>query len=878
MHKALRFCFLKHRVGRCVLLLISMLFVFVEVQAQMINLYVTNEEGKAIRKVKVYAFFKRADAEAAFKQASSTDPNALYSYGSFDKQKYKPTGEKTTSNTGYCSISVGSEGSIMLDGYDVGAKGVDYEVALFHIKDCVIEENNTITLVFKGIKVGPEKKQDGPTDFDKKVIKLNEVEKQEFAKMAETGGGVKRHGKNSITITRDLDVDADYARSDARFVAFPTIIFDDYEDSVTQMPPMAIDGVEYGRAMDRRMSFDKSRDLLNDFHFDGGVHLQHNQSERVTYSQVAMIKKGTRYHIPGILWYEDYNGVYHRDSILFSDGTESEPMRFLNWDEARKFADLDTELDVFKREGTVSSVADEKKYKLTFEQGRANLNMNDSATYADSEKMIQWLSSSCQSKTANVKRIVVRAYSSPEGSESRNRALSRERTSTIVQLLAGRLRDSRGGSMKNVISSDFDEYDNVVPWTTIADSMSSLNDSVAKLYAERIRSVASVHLTLDAQYRAIREQSDLYDYIDKNFLDRVRMVSVEAEVEEFKVLNEQEIIDLYYTEPNFVKELGHKSKVYMCYHILCYLAREEMWDELYEVSKTIYEAHAEELTVEKRIYNPEKNRLETKEEMVPYPLAGYYYALSCMRKGIVNKDILKPYLDDGSVSTAGPRHDEYGINLLSFIVAQVLMCCQDEAFDEANDLIKKYNLISQPDLTGLIMFVRCLDGQYESSEEVRQYVMSTSAINKAVILTAIEKYDEALTTLYYDDVPKDDAKVEYLKAICLFKKQNNNVTRFEAESMPLIALYEEKYDDEVEEEGEPNLIPTTWAVPMLNAFKLDEANVTYLKSDGYFNNAYRQMILYAWERMKAGVSLERISYEYKALVARMMKNKGKINK
>lgn len=432
--------------------------------------------------------------------------------------------------------------------------------------------------------------------------------------------------------------------------------------------------------------------------------------------------------------------------------------------------------------------------------------------------------------------------------------------------------------MKNVISSDFDEYDNIVPWTTIADSMSSLNDSVAKLYAERIRSIASVHLTLDAQDRAIREQRDLYDYIDKNFLDRVRMVSVEAEVEEFKVLNEQEIIDLYYTEPNFVKELGHKSKVYMCYHILCYLAREEMWDELYEVSKTIYEAHAEELTVEKRIYNPEKNRLETKEEMVPYPLAGYYYALSCMRKGIVNKDILKPYLDDGSVSTAGPRHDEYGINLLSFIVAQVLMCCQDEAFDEANDLIKKYNLISQPDLTGLIMFVRCLDGQYESSEEVRQYVMSTSAINKAVILTAIEKYDEALTTLYYDDVPKDDAKVEYLKAICLFKKQNNNVTRFEAESMPLIALYEEKYDDEVEEEGEPSLIPTTWAVPMLNAFKLDEANVTYLKSDGYFNNAYRQMILYAWERMKAGVSLERISYEYKALVARMMKNKGKINK
>jgi hypothetical protein len=73
-------------------------------------------------------------------------------------------------------------------------------------------------------------------------------------------------------------------------------------------------------------------------------------------------------------------------------------------------------------------------------------------------------------------------------------------------------------------------------------------------------------------------------------------------------------------------------------------------------------------------------------------------------------------------------------------------------------------------------------------------------------------------------------------------------------------------------DGDDNTIPSAWAVPMLNAIKLDETNLEYLKKDGYFNNAYCQMIVYAWERMKAGVSLESISKEYAALVAGMKKN------
>lgn len=854
------------------LLMLVLMLVSIGAQAQMYNVFVKNDKGIPIGGVKVYSFMRSSEGIGAYKQASSTDANAAYSYGAFDKQRYKTLTEDKTAGDGYCLVNCSSEGSIMLDGFDVPGN-VLYGVAIYHIKDCKIEADNTVTLILKGQETGKEKEKKAGefTNFEEEVKVLKEVPTTATIPMETAGGGVERHGKNNILIVRDLDIDGEHARGDARFVVFPTIVFTQYKDSVTYMPPMAVDGVEYSRVIDRRMSYKASNDLLSEFIYDRGTHLEHNLSERVTYAEWAKIEKGTSYRIPAVAWYEDLNGVYHEDSILFSDGKEREPMRFLNWEEARKFAALDTTLTVFKRRGTVSSVPVSKDFKIAFEQGKASLNLADSATNAQRDNLIAWLNAYYSNRNALIKGITVRAYSSPEGSESRNRSLSRERANSIRQLLASRFNGVK-------IEPYFDEFDNIVPWNTIADSMSLMEDTVARRYADQVRAITEVHVGFDAQYRAIRAQADLYDYIDKNILDRVRIVSVEADIIEQTVLTKAQIVDKYYNEAGFLDAI----RPYQAYELLCYLSAENKWDELYDVAKKIFEFHSKEHRIDKQMLKAgSKNELTiVKDLMVPYPLAAYYYALACMHRGEVNKDILKHYMDDGRVATPGSlRHDEQGVNLMAFIVAQVLMCCQDEAFDEANNLIRKYNLITIPELEGLIMFVRCLDGQYTSSEEVRQYVMSTSPMNKAVILTAMGKYDEALSVLYGGDVPEDDAKVEYLRAICLFRKQSDANTRFEAESLPATALYQEVYDDgygeEKKQEENKNAIPTAWATPMLNAFRLDETNVDYLRNDGYFNNAYRQMVLYAWERMKDGIPLDRISKEYAALVSKMKKDKEK---
>ena len=60
---------------------------------------------------------------------------------------------------------------------------------------------------------------------------------------------------------------------------------------------------------------------------------------------------------------------------------------------------------------------------------------------------------------------------------------------------------------------------------------------------------------------------------------------------------------------------------------------------------------------------------------------------------------------------------------------------------------------------------------------------------------------------------------------------------------------------------------------MLEACRLDPKNVKYLESDGYFNNAYRQMMLYFWKRYEKGVPVDKIAREYDALVMQMRKQK-----
>ena len=64
-----------------------------------------------------------------------------------------------------------------------------------------------------------------------------------------------------------------------------------------------------------------------------------------------------------------------------------------------------------------------------------------------------------------------------------------------------------------------------------------------------------------------------------------------------------------------------------------------------------------------------------------------------------------------------------------------------------------------------------------------------------------------------------------------------------------------------------------WGMPMLEAIKRDPKWVEFLKEDGFFNDAYRAMILFFWQRMQDGAEMADIAREYDTLAKKYFETK-----
>ena len=857
---------------RLLFLTLSVLCGLIEMYAQVgrqYNVTVKNSNGEPLRGVIVYSFVNEEQARAV----SAIAGNSEYGFDdvSIDKSKIGLVEEGKTDESGLCIIRCMPNGAIVLYGYDASSDAADYtKLQIYRVKDYIASVmDNDIDLVLQAEMIitsdSKEKRGLDETGALRGTTQLKDLEKAAVLPMEMATTVLDRVDINHINVIHEVDIDGEQARSDARFAFFPHLVFEE-SDSVTHLLPAVVQGEKYTQSMERRMSFVPSRDKLEAYRFDHSMKMQDHNGERFLYRlENVYVPKGTKYHVSAYRWFEDYNGVYHRDSSLINDGKETEPLRFLDWSSVRELVPIDRSLYVKK--GKMESVNANAKFNLDFVVGSSQLKLTDSVTVAQRDSMLNWISGySNGGGEAFISGIKIRAYSSPEGSVKTNKPLSHNRARAIKELLAARCpRDVE-------IEMLFDEYDNIVTWDSIANMMKDMDDSVAHRYADQIKEIIKDKKDLDAQSGAISSAGGgLYAYLKSNILEHVRTVDVQATIIVTKVLTKDEIIAKYETDSEFRN--GNGMIDYQYYTILCYLADKERWNELYDVAKRAYERFPKERVVDKMFRNPEvKDSLVlkiTRDVPVPYPLAGYYYAAATLKKGMSDVNITKPYLDDGK---AGNRPI---VNSLPFVSNQVLMYCQSEEFLKAAEIVAKYHLDDSkrfPQLHGLVMFVKCLGGYYKKAgpegEEVRKYVMGTSPMNKAVLHAAMGEFREALTVLYGSDVPKDDARVEYLKAVCHFNLLNSRQKAPNVEGYSSGAIYSID-EEELKGKSPREINMVTWAAPMLNAFRLDKSNVKYLENDGYFNSAYRQMLMYFWTRLQAGVPIAKVAKEYDLLVAQM---------
>lgn len=898
------------------LLLFVLVLASIDIFAQRYNVYIKYNDGTVARDASVYAFNSKRLAEEACANYAT-----LYYV---DVESVKPIGSSTTNADGYCMLEADRRAWIVVDEY-LGLK----VPAVIELAKCLDESGDVrITLTrTKGGKDKEEWKVGDETD-------LQQLEKSQMQKPQPPAPPIPESYGRMKLIGGDFTIDGDLARNDARFVAFPRVVFPDL-DSVLYLKPVVVDGKSYAQSMERRMGFDLENDKLEHYHLDKSFFMQSHADDYFNYIQYVFVDKGIRYFSDAQVWYEDYNGIYHRYVQKLQDGKEAKTMRFLDWDAAKRSIKIDA--TQYAKEGKIVKANDSQEFHLEFEVGKETLNLNDSATVSERNELLRMFNGYLSNRETEILNVTVKGYSSPEGLYARNSVLSRGRTNTIANLLKREFPRISGD-----IKAEYDENNNVVPWDTIASIMAKSTDPAVLRYVATVRDVVSKKSGFDAQQAELRKDKGLWEYVKDSVLPSVRRVEVDVELQVSKVLTLEEIVERYHEKTLFQPD--QKVLDYQYYELMRWLAANEKWDELYTISKMAYEdrsmiqtdrpkyilygntaskkAQINKDTVDfymqskpgyaylqiettdetsgfsdksengvkieyrlngrtinsKSVHKPgvydfeiyingvvSRYRqkvelsaseplllvLEIKNEAVdyPYPLAAYYYATCMLQRGEVNTRILSQFLDDGPVNRKLNKTIQF--NDKAIIATQVLMYCQDDDFENANRLIVTYGLSAEdPDLKSLIMFVRCLAGEY-GHPEIQEFIMSTSPLNEAVILAALQRWQDALTKL--KTLPQDDARIQYLTAICRYKSQPNSLIQLDASPYNSAFI-------------------KTIGAPMIEAFKLDKENVKYIENDGYFNDAYRLLVLYFWKRMSDGLSIDEISAEYDALVDKYQAN------
>lgn len=833
-------------------------------------------EKKAEAGIFLYSFRLKGSAEKALKKLKDHQTDELEKQDDF-------LDSVTTDNDGMAGLKVPVGGWIIISDMDNGNNTIREFTATDAMKELV-----RIML----------------TVSTESSIKLKEVRtvanrggrKKKITGTASSCGGVLVFDPYPVII------DSLYARNNARFVLSPVVISRQNPlDTIGFLPPRILDGIDYDPSQVRYMGFDKHNDrywknvsVMGDEpsanYFNIGMS---SRKEDTIYFQCKIRPYDDKkpWKIIGHYWYEDYKTVYYENNMLLYAGYSKNPTQFLEWRSSIPQEELD-ESHYLKRALT-TPVKSAEELKLMFENGKPTLNFADSVTNASIDYMRRRIEGYYNNENAIISDISIHGFASPEGRQAGNEVLAMRRAQTIKDLFSSYFPNRSRAPLSSPTYS-------IVPWTEVADTIDALNDAQYAGIANEIRDICEQKKTLDAQFAAISTKG-WYASLKDNILPRMRRVRITTEVVEQKVLSSEEINQLY----NADKEgfLNESTPAYQYYQLMNLLYREKDWDELQRVAQKAYDSRdpllREETTrtfMTNEIYRSAIDPTDTSRFVVkdtikvirPYPLAAYYLAKSKLEKNIVDTLTLKDYLDKNAnageyVVKAGGKH----WNEEAIAIIQILMYCLAEDYNKAYEVFQCH-LPSNGKYQMFGYFIKYLSCNYtqEEKEEMRKAIETTSPANFVAVnlteerdpedgnKTGFQRAKEKLI-LKKKDFMRDgklDASYYYLLAICRYQADCNDKD-YE------IYYYDSKnvYDpyNDLGKTSPYTLIDKEdhWAMPMLDAFRRDAKWVEHLKEDGFFNDAYRTMLLFFWQRIQDGVEMADIAKEYDTLAKKYFETK-----
>lgn len=574
---------------------------------------------------------------------------------------------------------------------------------------------------------------------------------------------VKAKGKLKVVAPEptDIEIKGNYAHIKTR-VKVPHRLFSSSTRLIIQpalynvtakkmwyLKPLVFDGRRYNITQDRMLDFDLKADPLTPY-----VEVQKrsgHKDDMIFWSDSVYLDNPDQdFHCDMLMAMENYNRVFYRDTTTISRGTVN-PMRFF------QYSLLGTEVTdtTFYPTPEMQMRDTRGDVMLTFKVNDARLYMDQGNNRAEMNSLLSQLQHIENDPDAALKSFYIYSTSSPEGNYAKNVDLSKRRMQSALELIMDNLSPTTRRYME--VKSDA----SVEPWESLvtmlrADSLNTEADAIADI-------IAKYPGQMDAQSIRIRKLPFYSSLIPEKYLPRMRKVSYEFLTSQFRYLTDDEIAEVYKTDP---KSLSR----YEFFRLYRYLAKTPAEKE--EYLKKALEIHPNFL------------------------VAATDLAAIKLERGEADYDLLGNYLQPGNKIKKIP--DEARLN-------HIAACLASHHYLEADSLASL--LPDTPRFHKAKIYTDVFNGRYEGA---MQEVAAESPINEVVILLALKANDQAwrkasklggsaeeeyLKAVAANRVDEYMAAVSHLENALRLKPELKEIAKIDGD---LIDLMEEREEEEVQ--------------------------------------------------------------------------------
>ena len=449
------------------------------------------------------------------------------------------------------------------------------------------------------------------------------------------------------------------------------------------MMPRVVDGSIYDIKQKRMYSFDLTKDPLHryreDITFkDDDFYVAYNDS-------IYLRDKTAPYTAFVFISIENLNKLESVDSVNMSNGI-IDPLRFLEYN-FETYEILDTNY-IPKQE---LQLFDEKwKADFVFKVGRAELDLSNERNAATIKDMSDRLASIDNNPFMRLRTFEIFGMASPEGSYKLNTTLADKRMKALQKIV----KEMIPKQVARFVEFGYDSK--VATWSDAVELLE--RDSLYEQASEMKSIIARYYKSQDDQFYRIRSLKYYNSLIKEQYLPQLRKVEYSYQYSLYRVLNDQEIAELYKTN---YKDMTRFEFYRLIKNTPDGEEREVMCRKaMTKYPKTIWFANELSAYLLKQgdpkvallgIFDPLKLPDEAKKNQVATLFSkGYYHEADSLYKSVSGNAKDKEYLGAVICAKAGMYDDAYTVFKDKYPFNEVLILLamkrNEEAWDKAQKL------------------------------------------------------------------------------------------------------------------------------------------------------------------------------------------------